>query len=795
MKSTDSIDHQASIKPWRYLVLMGGAGLHMMLAQILLIRELLVAFYGNELTLSAMLSAWLIIIGLGSLTVQLLLRRLSPAALLRLVALLLLLLAVALPLQVWCIRSLRALLQVPYGEYVAFDAMLLSSALILLPTCLSMGMLFPAVCHLRGLGDPRAVSRLYAVEALGSMLGGGLFTFLLIFWLTPLTTVALASLIALGAAALLLPPGALRAGLLGLSLFLAALVSYPPSLADLEWRSLETRWRACGCLPARTAAAQADAGRLAASLDSPYQNLALIEAQGQTTLYGNGQIMAVFPDPISAEHKIHFIMAQNPAAARVLLVGGNPATEIPELLKYPLQRLVHLEPDGALVRLLERVGAIPPLPAADRARLELLNTDGLRFLKTTEETFDIIIIAAPAPTTIALSRFYTREFYQAAQQRLTATGFLYTAVEASEQLLDAAASLSASVAGALQAVFPRVLVTSGTQHQYFAGGQQSPLTFERQILFQRSRAAGLAQRYFRPEYFLNADEIDPAKTHYVRQRLAAISVPANTMLRPVAAFYHLLLWSRFSGSRLEQLLSGANQMRWMQVGAFLGAGGSLLWLLGAALGSRRRTDALLRKKSHGRRVRPLLGFVLLSTGLSGLALELVLIFMFQGLLGYIYARIGLLVAIFMLGLALGALLGGRLETAPEGGAWTAMIGLDLLLLALAACMPAILQGCAAAADLMSEGTINLLILLVGGVVGAQFVLVNRLLRASRLSLGAAAALANAADLGGAALGGLVIGVVLLPLWGIWTVCWLLAALKGISLVAGLAARQAARGRA
>ena len=42
------------------------AGLYAMLAQILLLRELLVAFYGNELTLGAALTAWLALIGAGS---------------------------------------------------------------------------------------------------------------------------------------------------------------------------------------------------------------------------------------------------------------------------------------------------------------------------------------------------------------------------------------------------------------------------------------------------------------------------------------------------------------------------------------------------------------------------------------------------------------------------------------------------------------------------------------------------------------------------------------------------------
>ncbi|MCG2660770.1 MAG: hypothetical protein L6437_11065, partial [Kiritimatiellae bacterium] len=55
--------------------------------------------------------------------------------------------------------------------------------------------------------------------------------------------------------------------------------------------------------------------------------------------------------------------------------------------------------------------------------------------------------------------------------------------------------------------------------------------------------------------------------------------------------------------------------------------------------------------------------------------------------------------------------------------------------------------------------------------------------------GGTAALTNAADLAGAALGGLVVGVFLLPLFGITATCLLLAALKVSSLLCLLAARR------
>ena len=908
----------------RLIALMFCTGLYAMLAQILLLRELLVAFYGNELTIGAMLSAWLVLIGAGSLAIQPFLRRMALVRLWWVVAVLLMLLAAVLPAQVWVIRIIRVILHVPYGEYVPFAAMLAGTLLVLLPTGLSIGIIFPCACHLThmqqlalngpvhgcsgdvGLNPPptpprrglensgyppgrvvptpsgrggladysaqflrtlahsdseQATGRLYALESLGSLVGGVLFTFLFAQWLTPFTIMAVAGLVAVFGAVLAAPNQLARYILIVPLLGLAVVVAWPHCIAGLERKSLEARWQAFGVLPDTADAAGGKPARLVASLDSRYQNLALIEAQGQTTLYGNGMVLGVFPDQIVGEHKINFIMAQNPAAGSVLLIGGNPVTDIPELLKYPLRRLVHVELDGEISRLLDRAGGQEYRQAVRDPRFFQAVADGPRFVKTSREMFDVVIVDAPDPSTIALNRFYTLDFYQAIQRRLAAGGFMYTAVEASEDLQEEAAALTASVRQSLKRVFSRILITGGTRNQYFAGMENSPLTFDRQVLFQRSAGAGLRHRYFRPEYFLNADEISPDKTEFVERRLAGMPAPVNTALKPVSTYYQLRLWSRFSGSGLEGFFRALSRFRFNRALAGIGLAGVFLFVVGIGLSVRQRfaghsystfgKSAFLSRwhapvprpaglsltrsdrRENVLRIRQLpdsttrinacsadpettpscraggtiprrwaqgmLGLVLASTGCCGMALELILVYIFQSLLGYIYARIGLIVAMFMLGLMLGVLIAGRLAPFVRG-IWRVLLGLDLLLMGLAVLVPVLAGACLhsavlAGSDAWIEGLIDGMILLVGCAVGAQFVVVVRLLGDAGVAPGAAAAQANAADLLGAALGGFAVGVVLLPVWGVQTACLLLVALKGASLLTALSARLAlGRGR-
>jgi spermidine synthase len=181
--------------------------------------------------------------------------------------------------------------------------------------------------------------------------------------------------------------------------------------------------------------------------------------------------------------------------------------------------------------------------------------------------------------------------------------------------------------------------------------------------------------------------------------------------------------------------------------------------------------------------------VLATTGFCGLALELVLVFLFQSALGYVYARMGLVFAVFMLGLTLGARAGTRAALRPAP-AFRALLGVEAFVLCLALAIPVAarpaLRGAPGFGPAAVEWGIYVLVWLTGWAVGAEFPLGNRLARDAGASLAGAAAVTDAADHLGAAAGALAIGVVLLPVLGITASCVLLAALKafGLLLLAG-----------
>ncbi|MEN6347592.1 MAG: hypothetical protein ABFE16_20045, partial [Armatimonadia bacterium] len=157
------------------LLTMGGSSL---LLQVLLLRELLTSFFGNELAVSTVLASWLLLVAAGSALGSRSGR--SPTAGVRTFGLLQVLLAVVVPLAVLGSRFVGGRTFFP-GEVVSPPIMLGLSALTVAPGCLLLGAQFAAGCRAAlelGLGS-RSSSTVYALEALGALTAGLLFHFLL----------------------------------------------------------------------------------------------------------------------------------------------------------------------------------------------------------------------------------------------------------------------------------------------------------------------------------------------------------------------------------------------------------------------------------------------------------------------------------------------------------------------------------------------------------------------------------------------------------------------------------------
>ena len=177
------------------IVLMGAGGL---LLQVLLVRELITSFFGNELAIGLVLLNWLLLAALGSRLGAGLGARMTghgPFVTLQLA------LAVVGPAAVLLSRAAGGRTMFP-GEVVAPPAMLALSGLTVAPVCLLLGAQFAVACHLaeRAGTGKRVAATVYALEALGAVAAGVVFHFILADHAGPVPTALGVALLTLAAA-------------------------------------------------------------------------------------------------------------------------------------------------------------------------------------------------------------------------------------------------------------------------------------------------------------------------------------------------------------------------------------------------------------------------------------------------------------------------------------------------------------------------------------------------------------------------------------------------------------------
>jgi len=187
-------------------------------------------------------------------------------------------------------------------------------------------------------------------------------------------------------------------------------------------------------------------------------------------------------------------------------------------------------------------------------------------------------------------------------------------------------------------------------------------------------------------------------------------------------------------------------------------------------------------RSRGRRFfQGGIAFAILTTGFSGMIFDLMIIFAFQSLYGYVFAWVGLLVASFMAGAACGAML---TTTALERikDSFQLLIKIDLGIICFAMGFPFVFI----AANNYLGGpqaftVFRMLFLAVsfvsGLLVGSQFPLANRLCLGNSTSFSKTAGMLYASDLLGGWLGGIVGAVILLPVLGLTGTCITVGLLK------------------
>ena len=710
-------------------------GLLALLCQVVLLRELNVAFYGVELVYAVALAAWM---AGGAAGAALLPRRFGATS--GRLSWLLAAAALALPAEVAVIRVSRLALGGVPGAYLPFEDQIIVLAASVLPASLALGVAFRWAAELAAV-QGRSLAWAYAVESAGAGVGaaGATISFALgvqTFTLAVLVSGLIPVVCLASAGGRPSSTGRHGALLLALLLLTAVATFLTPGL-DLRM----TAWSHPSVVESR---------------DSAYARITAASAGNQTAVFVD-DVLVYESETAHQEELAHIAALQHPAPRRILLLGGSVEHLDRELRQHRPERLDVVEMDAVYVDVAGR----------RRPSGSTIVTDDPRAFLRRPGQYDLIVVAMPQPTSGQSNRFYTAEFFAECRSRLARGGIVAFTLDMPENVLTPLASLrAASILAAARSVFPFVAILPGASAVVTAS--QEPLPAAADVLIERWHTRGLATRLVTPAYLRYLFENDRREA---LRRLLADGTAPNSDARPIAYQVAAATW-------LAKFFPG-----------LLGIGdrGAAAFAPGASATEEDPRYALprylllatavvvfaLARWTRGVRAALLAGVA----GFSGMVLETVLLLAYQARSGALYERLGVLLTAFMAGLSVGAWSVGRLLSRSRRGFPVRRV--TAALLATAAVLGALtvaLLATGAAQGLVFTG---MMLFAVGLTVAGVFACAGV---STAIGGSASPGRLYGADLAGGALGSLIAGLALVPMAGLVPTAWLVVGLSVMALL-------------
>ncbi|MGQ9509317.1 MAG: fused MFS/spermidine synthase [Thermodesulfobacteriota bacterium] len=744
---------------------MGGSGI---VAQIILLRELLISFLGNELTLGTILANWLILEAIGSFflgkTVERVKKKLETYIFFQLVF------SITLPFSIYLCRIFKNLIVTTSGEGLGVLPIIYSSALIITPVALFHGSLFTYGCKLYAQYSKKetpSVGRVYVYETIGSIIGGLLFTFILIQYLHSFEIAFMVSLANTLISALLLWPerlsfASLRKSLWVLSLLYSLLfliLLLTPIKDKVHHLSIRQQWKGLKVIHYE---------------NSIYGNITITRRGEQTTFFTDGipSITTPTPDVAAIEDFVHFPMLFHEKPESILVLSGGAGGMIHEILKYPVKHVDYVELDPLLLKLVKQF----PTPLTENElsdpRVKIHYVDGRFFTKRTKELFDLIFIGLEAPQELQTNRLFSFEFFEMAKAKMRPKGILTLSLPGSLTYISPELKkLNGCILDTLIQTFPYVRVIPGDTNIILASDSESVEKLGAQEIAQRLTERKISTHLFTKNYV--EYRLHKRWSAWFSKWMEGRTLYLNSDFRPIGVYLNLSYWNALFSPYIIGIFKWFENLNLSFLVLFIGA--LTLSLLIFFI-----QRPIVSKFS--------IPYAIFTSGITDMMLDLAIILTFQTLYGYLYFQIGLLVTVFMIGIASSSLyMTYYLDQIKKP--YYLFLYTEFMFILFALLLPFVLILPSFSLDKplvygLLYGIFQVMSFICGVLVGLQFPLATKiylLTYSKEIQVGETAGLLYGADLFGGFWGALFGGIFFFPVLGLKESCFTMAILKGSSL--------------
>lgn len=350
-------------------------------------------------------------------------------------------------------------------------------------------------------------------------------------------------------------------------------------------------------------------GHVVRYVESPFGRIVVSKEGPQFTFWESGIPLYSDANITKSEEKIHYPLCQKDSVEDVLLVSGGLGETLAELSKHKPARVDYVELDPHLTDIALNLGTIKKAPF-----LTIINMDGRRYIKITPKRYDAIIIDLPDPDTFQINRFFTSEFFALAKESLNRGGILSISMGYAQNYISQTRREKLSTLyNTARMHFRNVLVLPGGEAYFLCADETlSP------DIPARLKAKSIRTQYIEGFFYGNVT------AERIKQLRGSLDMgeDINTDFEP-------------------RLMNIVFQEWFEKHGTSPGYFAAVLFMLTMLY------IAFMKREEY----------ILFSTGFATMGVEMLIVFAFQVIYGYVYLKIGAIVTAFLFGLLPGALVG------------------------------------------------------------------------------------------------------------------------------------------
>lgn len=567
-------------------------GFTSIITQIILLREFLTVFNGNELITGIILANWMLLTGLGALLGRSLKKYYINFSAISYTHILIGILPIIITFLIYFLRNILF----PAGKMINLLEVFFTSLVLLSPFCILAGILYTVFAHLlSSILKSNVINKVYAIEAFGSIAGGILFNFFLIFIFKTFFSLTLILIINFTTAIIQFYIADKKV-LAYISSFLTVLLTLAIITTDLERMAIQLLY------PNQ---------ELVHFKDTSFGKIVVTKTSNQYNFYENGNFLYTNNNTIQNEESVHYAMSQHAHPENVLLISGGASGMLHEILKYNIKSVDYIDQNKNLIEVAELYTS----NIIRQENINIIHNDARLFLKKkSEKKYDIVLISLPDPTSVQINRYFTLEFFEELRVHLNEFAIVSISLSSvSGYLGEQSKNINSSIYSTLKLFFQNVTIIPGGKNYFIASDGHLSTAI----------ASLIEEKKIKNEYvnYFYLEDTLISKESKMLEDVISEDIIINNDFKPVVYYFQLQYW--LSYFKINYLTFFA-----------------ILFTISVLI--------IIRLNY--------LNFGLFVTGFTASSLELILIIAFQVIYGYTYQMMGIIITFFMAGLMFGSLI-------------------------------------------------------------------------------------------------------------------------------------------